>query len=160
MNGSDNDNAAPPEGDVDQVFLEDMREGMSASLSRTLDEAAVRAFAAITGDGNPVHLDADYAATTVFGRPVAHGMLTASLLSAVIGTRLPGRGTIYVSQTLKFRAPVFVGDTVQAEVEVTAIDRRRRRVTLATRCRVGDKEVLRGEAVVMPPSRRDAEEGS
>jgi len=80
-------------------------------------------------------------------------MLTASLISAVLGTRLPGRGAIYVSQSIQFRAPVFIGDTVTAEVEVASVDARRRRVTLATRCLVGDKVVLRGEAVVLAPSR-------
>ena len=140
-------------GGVAQVFIEDMEVGMRAALEKVLDEEAVRAFAALTGDVNPVHLDAEHAARTMFGRPIAHGMLTASLISAVLGTRLPGRGAIYVSQTLQFRAPVFVGDTVTAEVEITAIDRRRRRVSFATRCRVGEKEVLRGEAVLIAPSR-------
>ncbi len=140
-------------GEVRQVFIEDMEVGMTAALERVLDEAAVRTFAALTGDVNPVHLDADYAAATPFGRPIVHGMLTASLISAVLGTRLPGKGAIYVSQTVQFRAPVFVGDAVRAEVEITDIDRRRRRVTFATRCLVSDKVVLRGEAVLIAPSR-------
>ena len=154
--GSGTGSPATPAGDeggVRQVFIEDMEVGMTAALERVLDEAAVRTFAEITGDVNPVHLDADYAAGTMFGRPIAHGMLTASLISAVLGTRLPGKGAIYVSQTVQFRAPVFVGDVVKAEVEITAIDRRRRRVTFATRCFVGEKEVLRGEAVLIAPSR-------
>ncbi len=150
-------NSAPQaaeEGGVRQVFIEDMEVGMKAALERVLDETAVRTFAAITGDANPVHLDADYAATTMFARPIVHGMLTASLVSAVLGTRLPGKGAIYVSQTVQFRAPVYVGETVKAEVEITAIDHRRRRVTFATRCLVGEKEVLRGEAVLVAPSRK------
>jgi len=139
--------------DIAQVFIEDMEEGMTASLTRTFGEAEVEAFARITGDANPAHLDADFAATTPFKRPVVHGMLTASLISAVLGTRLPGRGAIYVSQGISFRRPVFPGEEVTAEVEITGIDRRRRRVTLATRCLVAGREVLRGEAVVIAPSR-------
>jgi len=139
--------------EVAQVFIEDIEPGMKASLSRTFGEEEVETFARITGDANPAHLDEEFAATTVFGRRVVHGMLTASLISAVLGTRLPGKGAIYVSQSIQFRAPVFIGDTVTAEVEVTSVDARRRRVTLATRCLVGDKVVLRGEAVVLAPSR-------
>ncbi len=139
--------------EVVQVFIEDIEPGMTASLSRTFGEEEVEAFARITGDVNPAHLDEEFAATTVFGRRVVHGMLTASLISAVLGTRLPGKGAIYVSQSIQFRAPVFIGDTVTAEVEVASVDARRRRVTLATRCLVGDKVVLRGEAVVLAPSR-------
>ena len=149
-------NPIPSQESVRQVFIEDMEEGMSARLTRRLDEEAVRTFAALTGDVNPVHLDAAYAAETPFKRPIVHGMLTASLISAVLGTQLPGKGAIYVSQSIQFRAPVYVGDDVTAEVTVTAIDTRRRRVTFATRCLVGDKEVLRGEAVLIAPSRAQA----
>ena len=136
-----------------QVFIEDMREGMRAALEKTFTEDDVLAFAALTGDNNPAHVDADFAASSVFGRQVVHGMFTASLISAVLGTKLPGRGAIYVSQTIQFRKPVFIGDTVRAEVEISAIDARRKRVTLATRCLVEGKPVLRGEAVVIAPSR-------
>ncbi len=149
-------NPIPSQESVRQVFIEEMEEGMSARLTRRLDEEAVRTFAALTGDVNPVHLDAAYAAETPFKRPIVHGMLTASLISAVLGTQLPGKGAIYVSQSIQFRAPVYVGDDVTAEVTVTAIDTRRRRVTFATRCLVGDKEVLRGEAVLIAPSRAQA----
>ena len=136
-----------------QVFIEDMREGMRAALEKTFTEDDVLAFAALTGDNNPAHVDADFAASSVFGRQVVHGMFTASLISAVLGTKLPGGGAIYVSQTIQFRKPVFIGDTVRAEVEISAIDARRKRVTLATRCLVEGKPVLRGEAVVIAPSR-------
>ena len=136
-----------------RVFIEDMREGMRAALEKTFTEDDVLAFAALTGDNNPAHVDADFAASSVFGRQVVHGMFTASLISAVLGTKLPGRGAIYVSQTIQFRKPVFIGDTVRAEVEISAIDARRKRVTLATRCLVEGKPVLRGEAVVIAPSR-------
>ncbi len=136
-----------------RVFIEDMREGMRAALEKTFTEDDVLAFAALTGDNNPAHVDADFAASSVFGRQVVHGMFTASLISAVLGTKLPGGGAIYVSQTIQFRKPVFIGDTVRAEVEISAIDARRKRVTLATRCLVAGRPVLRGEAVVIAPSR-------
>ncbi len=139
--------------EVSEVFIEDMRTGMSAALERTFTEEDVLAFARLSGDFNPAHVDAAYAAATRFGRPVAHGLLTASLISAVLGTKLPGKGAIYISQSLRFLAPVFIGDTVRAEAEVAAIDLRRRRVSLATRCTVGGKVVLKGEAVVLAPSR-------
>ncbi len=138
---------------IAQVFVEDIEPGMKASLSRAFGEEEVETFARVTGDVNPAHLDDGFAATTVFGWRVVHGMLTASLISAVLGTRLPGKGAVYVSQSIQFRAPVFIGDTVTAEVEVSSVDARRKRVTLATRCLVGDRVVLRGEAVVLAPSR-------
>ncbi len=139
--------------EVAQVFIEEIEPGMKASLSRTFGEEDVEAFARITSDVNPAHLDEEFARTTVFGRRVVHGMLTASLISAVLGTRLPGKGAVYVSQSLQFRAPVFLGDTVTAEVEVSSVDARRRRVTLVTRCLVNGKVVLKGEAVVLAPAR-------
>ncbi len=139
--------------DVAQVYIEDMREGMTAQLRRTFTREDVEAFARLSGDVNPAHVDAAYAATSIFGRPVVHGMLTASLISTLLGTRLPGRGAIYLSQSLQFRAPVFIGDAVQAEVEITGIDTRRKRVTFACRCMVGGKQVLRGEATVLAPGR-------
>ena len=137
--------------EIKQANLDDIAVGQKAFVERTFDADAVRAFAELSGDMNPVHLDADYAATTPFGRPIVHGLLTASLISTVVGTRLPGQGSIYVSQTLRFRAPVFVGDTVRAEAEVTEVRRDRRRVVLATRCLVGEKVVVTGEAVMWIP---------
>ena len=142
--------------EIGRAILEEIEVGQRVAVTRTFDEAAVRAFAELSGDFNPVHLDADFAATTRFGRPIVHGLLTASLISTVVGTRLPGQGSIYVSQTLRFRAPVFVGDTVRAEVEVTEVLRERRRVVLATRCLVGDKVVITGEAVMWVPPENDA----
>ncbi len=136
-----------------RVCIEDIEVGMSACVERLLDEEAVRAFAALSGDVNPVHLDAEYAASTRFGMPIVHGLLTASLISTVVGTRLPGQGSIYVSQTLRFRAPVFVGDLVRACARVEQVDRRRRRVVLQTRCLVGEKVVVDGEAVMLAPAR-------
>jgi len=134
-------------------YLEDLDEGMSHSYSKTIGDGDISAFAGISGDTNPTHLDEQFAAGTVFGGRVAHGMLSASFISTVIGTRLPGPGCAYLSQNLQFRAPVRAGDTVVATATVKSIDRRRRRVALDTVCRVGDAEVIRGEAVVLVPLR-------
>lgn len=131
--------------------LEDLSEGMTASLERTVSERDVVRFAEVTGDANPLHFDAEFAATTVFGAPIAHGILSAGYISAVIGTRLPGPGTVYLSQELKFRAPVRIGDAVIARVTVAAVDRDRRRVRLDTACLVGGKIVVEGEALVLVP---------
>ena len=133
------------------LFLEELGVGQSAELVRTVGEADITAFAAVTGDANPVHLDADYAATTSFGQRIAHGMLSAGYISAVLGTTLPGPGAIYLSQTLAFKRPVKIGDTVTARATVTAIDAAKARVTLATVCLLNGKAVVDGEAVVMVP---------
>ncbi len=129
---------------------------MTASLERTVSERDVVRFAEVTGDDNPLHFDAEFAATTVFGEPIAHGILSAGYISAVIGTRLPGPGTVYLSQLLEFRAPVRIGDAVTARVTVAAIDRQRRRVRLDTACLVGGKIVVEGEALVLVPVPRPA----
>ena len=133
------------------LFLEDLSVGQSAELVRAVTEADIVAFAAVTGDTNPVHLDADYAATTSFGERIAHGMLSAGHISAVLGTVLPGPGAVYLSQTLAFRRPVKIGAEVTAKVTVTAIDEAKGRVTLATVCQVNGKTVVDGEAVVLVP---------
>ena len=135
------------------AFLEDLEVGQSAELTRTVQDGDLAAFAAVTGDDNPVHLDEAYAATTPFKGRIAHGMLSASYISAVLANRLPGPGTIYISQTLSFRRPVRIGDAVTATVKVSAIDAARGRVTLATEARVAGKVVVEGEAVVAPPRR-------
>ena len=134
-------------------FLEDLAVGDSAERRRVVTAADIEAFAAVTGDDNPVHLDEAYAATTSFGGRIAHGMLSAGYISAVLGTELPGPGAIYVSQTLNFRRPVRIGDEVTAEVKVTAIDPARGRVSFATACVVAGKTVVEGEAVVIVPKR-------
>jgi len=131
--------------------LEDLSVGESAQLVRTVGEADIVGFAQVTGDTNPVHLDADYAATTSFGQRIAHGMLSAGYISAVLGTTLPGPGAIYLSQTLKFKRPVRIGDEVTAVVTISAIDAAKAQVTLATACKVNGKTVVDGEAVVMVP---------
>ena len=135
------------------IFLEDLSIGQSATLTRTVSAEDLVAFAAVTGDDNPVHLDEAYAATTAFKTRIAHGMLSAGYISAVIGTRLPGPGAIYVSQALRFRRPVRIGDTVTTTATVSEIDLERARVGLTTVCTVDGKAVLEGEAVVMAPRR-------
>ncbi len=130
-------------------YFEDLKEGMTASYSKTLTEADVVLFAGISGDDNPVHLNEEFARDTMFKGRIAHGMLTASFISTVIGTRLPGPGCIYVSQNLRFRAPVRIGDTVTAQVKVTGLREDKGFVTLETICTVGGKEVVTGEATVM-----------
>lgn len=136
------------------IVIEDLEVGMIRTRQKQVTDADIEMFATISTDRNPVHLDEDYARDTIFEGRIAHGMLTAGLISAVIGEQLPGHGTVYLGQTLKFMAPVRPGDVVRAEVQVDAIDHARRRVTLATRCLVGDTVVLKGEAVVLAPSRK------
>jgi len=138
---------------MDGAYLEDLEIGQTAELRRTVNARDIDAFAGVTGDTNPVHLDEAYAAATQFKGRIAHGMLSAGYISAVLGTRLPGPGAIYVSQTLNFRRPVRIGDEVTAEVKVTAIDPARGRVTFATQCVVAGKTVVEGEAVVVVPRR-------
>src|SRR5215470_2952236 len=134
-------------------FFEDLELGMEASLTKIVSAADILAFAEITGDWNPVHLDADYAAKTVFKEPIAHGMLTAGYISAVFGIEMPGPGAIYVSQTLNFRAPVRIGDRVIAKVKVVELYPAKRRARFECTCTVDDKVVLEGEAVLMVPAR-------
>lgn len=143
------DNHAP-----EAISIEEIAIGMTRARTRVFTEDHVRLFADLSTDRNPVHLDEAYARDTMFGGCIAHGMLTASLISAVIGEELPGTGTIYLGQSLKFLAPVYPGDAVTAEVTVAAIDHAKRRVTLDCLCRVGDKAVLKGEALVLAPSRK------
>ena len=137
-----------------QVYrFEDLEPGMEASLARTVTAADILAFAEITGDRNPVHLDPEYAARTIFKEPIAHGMLTAGHISAVFASELPGPGAIYVSQTLNFRAPVKAGDRVVAKVRIMEVYPAKRRVRFECTCRVDGKPVLEGEAVLMVPGR-------
>jgi 3-hydroxybutyryl-CoA dehydratase len=132
------------------VTLTPFEPGVSASFTKTITEADIVLFAGITGDINPLHIDAEYAKQTRFGRRVAHGMLSASLISTVIGTKLPGTGAIYAGQTLRFVAPVYVGDTITATARLEVYDRERGKMTLSTICRNQDGiEVVTGEAVVI-----------
>jgi 3-hydroxybutyryl-CoA dehydratase len=131
--------------------IEQLNIGDRASISKLITERDVIRFAELTGDINPIHMDKLYAEQTVFGERIAHGMLIASLISAVLGIKLPGPGNIYVSQSLKFRAPVKFGDIIEAEVEVVEKIPERNRVHLKTTCRNQDGTVvLEGEAVVIP----------
>jgi acyl dehydratase len=126
--------------------------GATASLTTTITEEDVLRFAEATGDQNPVHLDREVAAASIFGRRVAHGMLSASLISAVLGTQLPGPGTVYISQDIRFRRPVYLGDTVTASVTVTSVDVERHQCVLATSVHNESGEiVLDGEARVRMP---------
>src|SRR5690348_7759002 len=136
------------------LFLEDLEVGQSAMFGRTVTEADIAAFAGVSGDTNPIHLHDGYARTTRFGQRIAHGMLSGSYISTVIGTKLPGPGAIYISQTMNFTAPVNIGDTAIATI--TAIDDKRRRVTLKTQCVNGEKVVIDGEATVLVPRRAAA----
>ena len=134
------------------IVIEDLEIGMVRSLTKQITDLDIELFAQVSTDHNPVHMDDEYAMDTIFEGRIAHGMLTAGLVSAVIGEQLPGHGTVYLGQSLKFLAPVRPGDTVTAEVEVLEIDYSKRRVQLDTRCLVDGKQVLRGEATVLAPS--------
>ena len=133
--------------------FEDLALGMSASFVKTIEERDVQLFAEISGDTNPIHLDEEFAARSPFGGRIAHGMLTAGLISTVIGTLLPGPGAIYLGQNLRFKAPVRLGDTVEAEVTVSELDAKRKRASMAAVCRFDDTVVLDGDALIMVPSK-------
>lgn len=132
--------------------IDELIVGQKALYSKTITETDVYLFAGISGDINPAHVNNEYAKDTFFKERIAHGILSASLISAVIGMQLPGPGTIYVSQTLKFLSPVHFGDTISASVEVKEILKDKNRVLLNTSCKnQNNVEVLVGEAVVLPP---------
>jgi 3-hydroxybutyryl-CoA dehydratase len=139
----------------DGIFFEDLKLGQKASFAKTITDADILMFTAVSGDTNPVHINAEAAERTMFKQRIAHGMLSASLISTVLGTKLPGPGTIYLSQNLKFRAPVTIGATVTATVEITALDPAKKRATLTTTCTVAGKPVIEGDATVMVPSRAE-----
>ncbi len=136
------------------ICIEDIEMGMTRYIRKIITDRDIELFAEISTDHNPVHLDDDYARDTIFEGRIAHGMLTAGLISAVIGEQLPGHGTIYMSQNLKFLAPVRPGDLVHAEVKVVDMLIDKRRVKLDCRCEVSGKNVLVGEAMVLAPSRK------
>ena len=136
------------------ICIEDIEMGMTRYIRKVITDSDIEQFAEISTDHNPVHLDDEYARDTIFEGRIAHGMLTAGLVSAVIGEQLPGHGTIYMSQNLKFLAPVRPGDLVHAEVKVVDMVIDKRRVKLDCRCEVSGKNVLVGEAMVLAPSRK------
>jgi 3-hydroxybutyryl-CoA dehydratase len=130
-------------------YLEDLETGMEGVYAKTVTDSDITMFAGISGDTNPVHLDDDFAKQTIFGERIAHGMLSASFISTVFGTQLPGPGCVYLSQSLRFKAPVKIGDRVEARVCIKEILTDKRRVIFDTICRVGEKIVLEGEASLM-----------
>ncbi len=133
--------------------FEDLEVGMAASHAKVITEADIVNFADISGDTNPLHLDDTYAETTMFKGRIAHGMLSAGLISAIFGTKMPGPGCVYVSQTLNFRAPVRIGDKVVARVEVKELIEPKGRAVFACTCKVGETTVIEGEAVILVPKR-------
>lgn len=140
-------------GDATSLFIEDIEVGLERSREVEVTRAMIDAFGAVSGDMNPVHFSEEYAQTTIFGGCIAHGILSAGFISAVIGEQLPGHGAIYIGQSLRFRAPVRPGDRVLARCRVAEVDRERKRLTLECECLVGDRVVLDGEAKVLAPSR-------
>jgi len=141
------------------LYFEDLTVGMTERLTKTVASSDVVGFAEVTGDRNPIHLSEHFAARTSFGTRIAHGLYTASLISAVLGTRLPGPGAVYISQTLNFRAPVKIGDTVDVTVTVAELIPGRQRARLTCTCSVGGETVLDGEALVKVPSSESASAG-
>ena len=135
------------------VYFEDLSVGQEASVSNLVTADVIGAFAVLSGDRNPVHVDAEYAATTIFKERIAHGMLSAAYISAVFGMQLPGPGAIYISQTLNFKAPVKIGDEVVTTVKVAELVPDKRRARFECVCTVGGKPVVQGEAVLMVPKR-------
>ena len=130
-------------------FIEDLKIGQEAILSKTITEADIANFSGVTGDNNPVHISDDFASKTIFKKRVAHGFFTASLISTLIATKLPGPGSIYISQTLKFLAPAYIGDNILTKAIIQKIDKEKRRVNLLTECFISDKKILTGEAEIL-----------
>ena len=135
------------------LYLEDLTVGQSAEARRTVTADDIDRFAAVSGDHNPVHVDEAYAAKTQFKSRIAHGMLAGAFISALLGDELPGPGAIYISQTMKFRRPIHIGDEVTMRAEVCAIDARHGHVTLKTTCSVSGKPAVTGEAVMLVAKR-------
>jgi 3-hydroxybutyryl-CoA dehydratase len=138
---------------VQGLYFDELSIGQAAEMSRVVGAADIEAFAEVSGDNNPVHLDEAYAKGTPFGERIAHGMLSGAYISAVLGTKLPGPGAIYLSQSMRFRRPVKIGDLVVARATVKALDAARGYVTLETVCEVNGKTVVDGEALVIAPRR-------
>lgn len=139
--------------EMQSLYFEDLSLGLKETYIKHVTSSDIVAFAEISGDRNPIHLSEEFAANTPFRTRIAHGVYTASLISAVIGTRLPGPGSIYISQTLRFMAPVRIDDVVDTTVEVIELTERGRRAKLRCECKVGDTLVLEGEAEVKVPGR-------
>ncbi|MBM3568331.1 MAG: MaoC family dehydratase [Alphaproteobacteria bacterium] len=135
------------------AYFEDLKLGQTATFGRTITDADIVLYAGLSGDTNPIHLNHDFASPSMFRGRIAHGMLTAGLISTVFGTKLPGPGCIYISQSLNFRRAVRAGDTVLARCTVTKLDDDKKIATFATLCTVNGKSVLDGEALIMVPTR-------
>ena len=142
--------------DIHGYFLEDLELGMEAVFAKTISEADIVMFSGVTGDMNPVHVNEEFAKDTMFKGRIAHGMLTGSLISTVLGMKLPGPGCIYISQSLKFLAPVRAGDTAEVHAIITEIIPQKRRIVMKTTVHVGDTLVVDGEAKMMVRSRQDS----
>lgn len=136
-------------------FIEDLVIGQSESFEKKITDNDIKIFSEITGDKNPVHTDEKFAKETIFKKRIAHGFLTGSLISTVIATKLPGPGSVYLKQDIKFLAPVFIGDTVKAEVTVLEIMIEKKKVKLITECFVLEKKVLEGSAEILVSSKSD-----
>jgi 3-hydroxybutyryl-CoA dehydratase len=134
-------------------YFDEITEGMSGEFSKTISESDVITFAEVTGDKNPIHLDAEYAESSIFGQRISHGMLVAGLISAVFGYHFPGPGWIYISQNLQFKAPVFLGDTATAVVTATKLIPEKKMIEFETIVSVDDKPVIKGTATLMSPKR-------
>lgn len=138
-------------------YLEDLSPGMEASVSKTVTNEDITGFAELSGDINPVHLNEEFAAGTIFKKRIAHGFLTGSLFSTVLGTKLPGPGCVYMSQTMKFKGPVFIGDELVATCTVTNVDMEKGRVSFDCVCEANGRPVLTGEALLMVSRRPTGE---
>lgn len=141
---------------ISRYYFEDLTLGMEAHYVRRVTALDLDTFAALTGDRNPIHLDEDFAAQSIFKGRIAHGMLTATFISAILGTQLPGPGAIYISQSLNFRAPVRIGDEVTATARIMELYPEKRRALLACDCSVAGKTVLEGDAVLLVPMREQS----
>ena len=147
------DTTTNPLDQLHGYYFEDLEEGMTDVFAKTITDADIITFAGISGDTNPMHLNHEFASETMFEGRIAHGMLTASFISTVIGTKMPGAGCIYVSQNLRFKAPVRSGETVTATCTVTKLIPEKRLIELKTVCTVSGKPVVDGEATIMVPTR-------
>ena len=138
---------------IGTIYLEDMEIGLSRSIAKVMGDVEIESFAKTSDDRNPIHLNDEAGKASIFKSRVVHGMLSASLFSALLGEYLPGHGAIYLSQTLQFTKPVYPGDKVVASVTVININSNKKQVTLKCEAKVGDKLVIKGEAVALAPSR-------
>lgn len=139
-----------------QYYIDQLRPGMSESFSKTVTEQDVMLFGEVSGDLNPVHFDEEFARKTIFRGRIAHGVLCLSYISTVLGMKMPGPGTIFISANSRFKAPVRIGDTVTTTCTVAEVTPEKRRVQFDCLCKVGDTVVVEGEALVMPPTRPKA----